>query len=89
MAKKVAVLIKDNQVEGFRMAVGLTLADDEVNVFLMDKKLESGESVDPNVEMLGDLDVKIFSNNPENKFEQKTNEEIANALTGYDAIIHY
>lgn len=89
MVKKVAVLIKDNQVEGFRMAVGLTLADDEVNVFLMDKKLESGESVDPNVEMLGDLDVKIFSNNPENKFEQKTNEEIARALTGYDAVIPY
>lgn len=89
MAKKVAVLIKDNQVEGFRMAVGLTLADDEVNVFLMDKKLESGESIDPNVEMLGDLDVKIFSNNPENKFEQKTNEEIARALTGYDAVIPY
>lgn len=89
MAKKVAVLIKDNQVEGFRMAVGLTLADDEVNVFLLDKKLESGESVDPNVEMLGDLDVKIFSNNPENKFEQKTNEEIARALTGYDAVIPY
>ncbi len=89
MAKKVAVLIKDNQVEGFRMAVGLTLADDEVNVFLVDKKLESGESVDPNVEMLGDLDVKIFSNNPENKFEQKTNEEIARALTGYDAVIPY
>lgn len=89
MAKKVAVLIKDNQVEGFRMAVGLTLADDEVNVFLVDKKLESGESIDPNVEMLGDLDVKIFSNNPENKFEQKTNEEIARALTGYDAVIPY
>ncbi|MBI5205449.1 MAG: hypothetical protein HZA11_11080 [Nitrospirae bacterium] len=89
MAKKIAVLIKDNQVEGFRMAVGLTLADDEVNVFLMDKKLESGEGVDPNVEMLGDLDVKIFSNNPENKFEQKTNEEIARALTGYDAVIPY
>ncbi|MFA4830440.1 MAG: hypothetical protein WC855_06570 [Thermodesulfovibrionales bacterium] len=89
MAKKVAVLIKDNQVEGFRMAVGMTLADDEVNVFLMDKKLESGESIDPNVEMLGDLDVKIFSNNPENKFEQKTNEEIARALTGYDAVIPY
>ncbi|MEK6581115.1 MAG: hypothetical protein AABY50_07230 [Nitrospirota bacterium] len=89
MVKKVAVFIKDNQVEGFRMAVGLTLADDEVNVFLMDKKLESSESIDPNVEMLGDLDVKIFSNNPENKFEQKTNEEIARALTGYDAVIPY
>jgi len=89
MGKKVAVLITGNQDEGFRMSVGLTLADDEVNVYLLDKKLESDANIEANVEMLGDLDVKIFSNNPENKFEQKTNEEIANALTGYDAIIHY
>lgn len=89
MGKKVAVLITGNQDEGFRMSVGLTLADDEVNVYLIDKKLESDANIEANVEMLGDLDVKIFSNNPENKFEQKTNEEIANALTGYDAVIHY
>ena len=87
--KKVAVLVKDKQVEGFRMAVGLTLADDEVNVFVMDKKLESDESIAPNVEMLGDLDVKICSNNPENKFEQMTTDEIGRALTGYDAVILY
>jgi len=89
MVKKVAVLITGNQDEGFRMSVGLTLADDEVNVYLLDKKLESDANIEANVEMLGDLDVKIYTNNPENKFEQKTNEEIANALTGYDAVIQY
>ena len=89
MVKKVAVLITGNQDEGFRMSVGLTLADDEVNVYLIDKKLESDANIEANVEMLGELDVKVFSNNPENKFEQKTNEEIANALTGYDAVIQY
>jgi hypothetical protein len=88
--KKVAVIINNNQVEGFRMSVGLTLADDEVNVFLMDKNLESDATIDANVEMLGDLDVKLFSNNPANtKFEQKTTEEIAEALTEYDAVITY
>ncbi|TAL26493.1 MAG: hypothetical protein EPN94_03185 [Nitrospirae bacterium] len=89
MAKKIAVLVRDRQSEALRMAVGLTLADDEVNVFVMDKKLESDENIDLNVETLGDMDVKIFSNNPENKFEQKTTEEIARALTGYDVVIPY
>ncbi len=89
MAKKIAVLVKDRQAEALRMAVGLTLADDEVNVFIMDKKLESDEGIDLNVETLGDMDAKIFTNHPENKFEQMTTEQIAKALAGYDVIIPY
>lgn len=89
MAKKVAVLVRDRQDEALRMAVGLTLADDEINVFIMDKKLESNEANDLNVETLGDMDAKIYSNNPENKVEQMSTEEIAKALTGYDVIIPY
>ena len=89
MAKKIAVLIRDRQSEALRVSVGLTLADDEVNVFVMDRKLESDENIDLNVETLGDMGGKIFSNNPENKFEQMTTEQIARALTGYDVIIPY
>lgn len=89
MAKKIAVLVRDRQAEALRMAVGLTLADDEVNVFVMDRKLESNENIDLNIETLGDMDAKIFTNNPENKFEQMTTEEIARALLGYDVIILY
>ncbi len=89
MAKKIAVLVRERQSEALRMAVGLTLADDEVNVFVMDGKLPSDESIDLNVETLGDMDAKIFSNNPENSFEQMTTEEIARALVGYDVIIPY
>ena len=89
MAKKIAVLVRDRQAEALRMAVGLTLADDEVNVFVMDRKLDSGENIDLNVETLGDMDAKIFTNNPENKFEQMTTGQIAQALSGYDVIIPY
>jgi len=89
MAKKIAVLVRDRQDEALRMAVGLTLADDEVNVFVMDRKLESNEGTDLNVETLGDMDAKLFTNHPENKFEQMTTEQIAKALTGYDVIIPY
>ena len=89
MAKKVAVLVRDRQDEALRMAVGLTLADDAINVFIMDKKLQSNEANDLNVETLGDMDAKIYSNNPENKFEQMSTEEIARALAAYDVIIPY
>lgn len=89
MAKKIAVLVSDRQDEALRMAVGLTLADDEVNVFIMDNKLQSNDANDLNVETLGDMDAKIFSNNSENKFDQMTTEQIAKALTGYDVVIAY
>ncbi len=89
MAKKIAVVVRDRQDEALRMAVGLTLADDQVNVFVMDRKLASNEANDLNVETLGDMDAKLFSNNPENKFEQKSTEEIAKALADYDVIIPY
>ncbi len=89
MAKKIAVLIRDRKHEALRMAVGLTLADDEVNVFIMDEKLERDEAIDLNLETLSDLGCKIFSSNPENEYEQMTTEEIARTLTGYDVIIPY
>jgi len=89
MAKKIAVLIRDRKHEALRMAVGLTLADDEVNVFIMDEKLETDEAIALNLETLQDLGCRIFSNNPENEYEQMTAEEIARALTGYDVIIPY
>ena len=89
MKKKIAVVVRERQAEALRMAVGLTLADDEVNVFIMDKKLESGEAMDLNIKTLNDMDVKIFTNNPENAFPQMTTEEVAKALAGYDTVIPY
>lgn len=90
MVKKIAVLVRDKQVEAIRMSVGLTLADDQVNVFVLDTKLNmDDESIAPNVEMLGDLDVKIFTNNPENKFEQMSTDDIAKALVDYDVVMPY
>ena len=89
MAKKIAILVRDRKDEALRMAVGATLLNDEVCVFVMDDKLESDYDTDTNIQMLGDLNVKIYSNNPENQFEQKSVEEIAGMLTGYDVVIPY
>ncbi len=89
MAKKVAVVVRDRQHEALRMAIGLTLKDAVVSVYVMDNKLASDENIDLNVETIGDMDGKIYSNNPENKFDQLTTEEIAHALADADAVIAY
>jgi hypothetical protein len=89
MAKKIAILVRDRKHEALRMAVGATLADDEVNVFVMDDKLEPDDGMSLNLETLVDLDVKVFSNNPDNQLEQKSIEEIARTLPEYDVIIPY
>ena len=89
MMKKVAVIVSDDQHGGLRMGVGLTLADNAVTVFLMDKPLESADDIDLNVETLGDLDAKLYSNVPGSKGEIMNTEEIARALTDFDAVIQY
>ncbi len=89
MARKVAVLVRGRQHEALRMAVGLTLENSEVSVFVMDRKLPSDETIDLNVQMLGEMKAKIFSNNPENRFAQVTTAEIAKALPEFDVVIPY
>jgi len=89
MPKRIAILVRDRKHEALRMAVGATLLNDEVNVFIMDEKLEEDDEIRLNLEMLSDLGVRIFSNNPENKFEHKTTEEIALILPIYDVILPY
>jgi hypothetical protein len=89
MTKKIAVLVRDRKHEALRMAVGATLMNDEVHVFVMDEKLENDEEIEINLQMLEDLKAKVFSNNPENEFEQKTTEEIAAMLVDYDVVVPY
>lgn len=87
--KNIAVLVRDRKHEALRMALGSTLSQDTVNVFIMDEKLEVDEEIALNLEMLAGLKIKIYSNNPENPFEQKSVEDIAAMLPGYDIVIPY
>lgn len=89
MAKKIAVLVRDRKHEALRMAVGATLMNDEVHVFVMDEKLEIDYDTETNLQMLNDLRARVFSNNPDNGFEQRTTEEIAGMLTDYDVVVPY
>lgn len=89
MVKKIAIIVRGRKHEALRMAVGATLSNDEVSVFIMDEKLEKDYDINVNLQMLSDLKVKIFSNNPENQCEQKTTDDIAGMLTEYDIVIPY
>jgi len=90
MAKKIAVLVRDRQGEALRMGVGMILADDEVSVFILDREVEKNDDNDLNVETMGDMDVKIFTNFKGNEnMEYISTEDLAKKLPEYDNILAY
>ncbi len=90
MAKKIAVLVRDRQGEGLRMGVGMILADDAVDVYVLDRALEKTDDNDLNIETMSDIDIKVFTNFKGNEnMEYLTTEEIAQKILEYDHILPY
>ena len=89
MSKRIAILVRDRKHEALRMSVGATLSNDEVNVFVINGKLDMDYEMNVNLQMLSDLKVKIYSNNQDNPFEQKSIDEIAGMLPEYDLVLPY
>lgn len=88
--KKIAVIVRDRQGEALRVAGGLTLADDTIEVFVLDRKLDKNnpELAQP-LELATDLDLKLYSNNAENGYTTITLEEMAKKLLEYDLVVPY
>lgn len=90
MAKKIAILVRDRQGEALRMGVGMTLADDEISVFALDREVEKTDDNDLNIETMGDLDVKVYTNFKGNEnMEYISTEDMAQKLLEYDHILPY
>lgn len=90
MTKKIAVLIRDRQEEGMRMAVGIILKDDEVDVYVLDRKLQDTPDNALNIETMADLDMKVFTNSRDNtELSFLTTEEIGQRLAVYDHVLPY
>lgn len=90
MARKIAVLVRDRQEEALRMAVGATLRDDMIDVYVLDRAVEETAGNTLNIETLRDLDMRVWSNVPENRgLEFCSTEELARRLPGYDHILAY
>jgi hypothetical protein len=88
--KRIAVIVRDRQSEALRVASGLTLADNTVEVFVLDRKLEKArQDVATPLELVTELDLKVYSNNAENGFTTITLEEMARKLLEYDFVVPY
>ena len=62
MAKKIAVVVRERQDEALRMGVGLTLDDDAVDVFVLDRDIPDTEGNNLNLETMEMMDVKVYTN---------------------------
>jgi len=90
MTKKIAVLVRDRQSEAVRMSVGLTLMDDIIDVYVLDRKLEDTEENALNVELMQELEMSLYSNHKENAdMQYLSTEEIARKLPEYDHVLAY
>jgi hypothetical protein len=88
--KKIAVVVRDRQAEALRVAGGLTLADDTIEVFILDRKLDKDNpEVAQPLELVTELDLKMYSNNPVNGYTAISIEEMAAKLLEYDVVVPY
>ncbi|KJR40906.1 hypothetical protein MCHI_003199 [Candidatus Magnetoovum chiemensis] len=90
MAKKIAVLVRDRQGEPLRMSVGITVMDDIIEVFVLDKEVDKTEENDMNLEMLQEMDLKVYTNvEGVDGMEYMSTDDIAKKLLEYDNILAY
>jgi hypothetical protein len=88
--KKIAVIVRDRPAEALRVAGGLTLADDTIDVIVLDVKLDkTNPEIATPLELVTELDLKLYSNNPENGYATMTLEELSKKLLEYDVVVPY
>ncbi len=90
MSKRIAVIIRDRPEEAVRMSLGLILMDDSVDTYFLDRKLEITGDAALNLDTLREMDVKLYTNRPDNNgMEYLSTEEIARRLAQYDHVVPY
>ena len=90
MTKKIAVIVTDRQEEALRMSIGLTLADDDVDVYFLDQKLARQGDNELNVETGKELGVGMYSTcEQSDEIEQISHELLASKLLNYDHVLPY
>jgi hypothetical protein len=91
--KKIGVIVNTantyRQSEVVRVALGLTLMDDRVELIVLGRKLTRSKAVKKNLKLLGMMKGKAYSDNSENELEPLSLEEIAKKLTEYDVVMPY
>lgn len=89
--KRIAVIIDNRQAEGLRMSVGLTLADDELTVFVLTPLDTDDVAVAENLEALQAMGARLCTDKPENPdyMERVSCTGLGKDLLGYDHVLRY
>ena len=83
-------MVRERQDEALRIAVGLTLLDDIIEVYVLDRKLDETENNRLNLETIDMMDINIFTNAKDNEgMEYLSTEDIAKRLLDYDIVLPY
>jgi hypothetical protein len=89
-AKKVAVLVRERESEALRMALGLTLMNNAVDVYVLDRRLAGAEEDLMNLDLMSDVGTKVYSNRRDDPLaEYRPTEAIARQLVEYDHVVPY
>lgn len=88
--KKIAVLVRERESEALRMALGLTLMDDLVDVYVLDRRLAGADEDLMNLDLMSDVGIKVYSNRHDDPHAQyRPTVEIARRLLDYDHVLPY
>lgn len=88
--KRIAVLVRDRESEALRMALGLTLMDDLVDVYVLDHRLAGADEDLMNLDLMGEVGIKVYSNLCDDpRAQYRPMEEIARQLLEYDHVLPY
>ncbi|MDA8156589.1 MAG: hypothetical protein M0Z52_09100 [Actinomycetota bacterium] len=87
--KKIAVIVRDRTEQALRMALGLTLMDDRVDIYMAYGGPEKTEINTMNLEMLKAMKTGLYSLKQVNGFKNIGFSDFAKAILEYDEIIPY
>jgi len=90
VAKKIAVIVRERQGEALRMAIGIILLDDIIEVYVLDREVEKTEQNLLYLETISDLEIQAYSNVRDNDtMEYLSIQDIARQLSKYDHVLAY
>ena len=90
MTRTIAVIVRDRQGEALRMAIGLILLDDRIDLYVLDRKIEDSEQNRLNLETIRDLELNAYTNEPANSsMAYLSLEDISRKIVDYDHVLAY
>lgn len=88
MSKRIAVLVRDDQAEALRVAVGLTLLDDRVEVCVLDRAPAADREARRHLEALAEAGAPVVTNvRSDAELPFRSDEEIAGMILACDHVV--